>query len=272
MPTCFLEDQNPKIRPSVHIDVVGSWKDNFLLKKSKNRSIFNRFLPINGKRFPERMLKEKVEGGNLRPGRGEISAKRASEILTRAIESPLGRGNFRERFLKNLMHKKQEIEKTIRSLSNGRKEHKGLFSSDEITEEMDRAEIEVASQVYYSLLAKKTKELERIEILVRRVQKENEFGLCDECGERIPEERLLIVPEATRCVRCQKEIERFESRKGLEKTSNRLSRMKKEFQRENSSYSDEEEGFIFNPDTEKFSIFDLEETELVNYPVEENEK
>ena len=48
--------------------------------------------------------------------------------------------------------------------------------------------------------------------------------------------------------------------------------MKKEFQRENGWYSDEEEGFIFNPDTEKFSIFDLEETELVNYPVEGNEE
>ena len=48
--------------------------------------------------------------------------------------------------------------------------------------------------------------------------------------------------------------------------------MKKEFQRENGWYSDEEEGLIFNPDTEKFSIFDWEETELVNYPVEENEE
>jgi hypothetical protein len=64
----------------------------------------------------------------------------------------------------------------------------------------------------------------------------------------------------------------FESRKGSEKSSNRLSRMKKEYQRENSWYSDEEEEFIFNPDTEKLSIFDLEETELVSYPVEGNEE
>lgn len=242
------------------------------MTKSKNHLVFNRFLAIPGKPFPERLVKEKVKGGKLRPGRDEIAATGASEILTRAIEGPLGRGAFRERFLKSLILKREEIEKAISSLINGRKEHKGLFSSDEITEEMDRAEIEVASQVHYSLLAKKTKELERIEILVRRVQREDEFGLCDECGERIPEERLLIVPEATRCVRCQKEIERFESRKGPEKSSNRFSRMKKEYQRENSWYSDQEEEFIFNPDTEKLSIFDLEETELVNYPVEGNEE
>ena len=217
-------------------------------------------------------MKEKVESGKLRPGRGEISATGDFEMLTREIEGPQVRGGFRERFLKNLMLKKEEIEKAISSLINGRKEHKGLFSSDEITEEMDRAEVEVASQVHYSLLAKKTKELERIEILICRVQKEDEFGLCDECGERIPEERLLIVPEATRCVPCQKEIERFESRKGFGKSSNHLSRMKKGFQRKDSYYSDEEEGFIVNPDTEKLSIFDLEETDLVNYPVEENEE
>ena len=48
--------------------------------------------------------------------------------------------------------------------------------------------------------------------------------------------------------------------------------MKKGFQRKDSYYSDEEEGFIVNPDTEKLSIFDLEETDLVNYPVEENEE
>ncbi|MHB8587512.1 MAG: TraR/DksA family transcriptional regulator [Candidatus Dormibacteraceae bacterium] len=30
------------------------------------------------------------------------------------------------------------------------------------------------------------------------------YGLCEDCGVRIPEERLEVWPEATRCVRCQR--------------------------------------------------------------------
>jgi len=33
------------------------------------------------------------------------------------------------------------------------------------------------------------------------------YGLCEDCGVRIPEERLEVWPEATRCVRCQRSSE-----------------------------------------------------------------
>ena len=32
--------------------------------------------------------------------------------------------------------------------------------------------------------------------------KEDRFGLCHNCGDRIPMGRILLVPGATRCVRC----------------------------------------------------------------------
>ena len=32
--------------------------------------------------------------------------------------------------------------------------------------------------------------------------KDDKFGLCHACGERIPIGRILLVPGATRCVRC----------------------------------------------------------------------
>ena len=37
---------------------------------------------------------------------------------------------------------------------------------------------------------------------------EGKYGFCRDCGERIPEARLRVKPEATRCVRCQAEAER----------------------------------------------------------------
>ena len=33
------------------------------------------------------------------------------------------------------------------------------------------------------------------------------YGLCEDCGARIPKERLEVWPEATRCVRCQRSSE-----------------------------------------------------------------
>jgi DnaK suppressor protein len=34
------------------------------------------------------------------------------------------------------------------------------------------------------------------------------FGVCEECGDEIPERRLMIVPEARLCTRCQAVEER----------------------------------------------------------------
>ena len=33
-------------------------------------------------------------------------------------------------------------------------------------------------------------------------------GICEKCGEKIPQERLNIVPETTVCVRCASELEK----------------------------------------------------------------
>lgn len=38
--------------------------------------------------------------------------------------------------------------------------------------------------------------------------REGDYGLCVECGERIPAARLRALPEVQTCVRCQDRIER----------------------------------------------------------------
>jgi len=45
------------------------------------------------------------------------------------------------------------------------------------------------------------------------------YGVCEKCGETIPQERLEIVPETTFCVRCASELER---RIGGSRTMSRL--------------------------------------------------
>ena len=206
-------------------------------------------------------MKEKVESGQLKSRQDATMAMAATEILTGETEDFRNGDGFRRTFLEVLMKKKEEIEKSINSLTNGKREYMGLFSADEIIEELDRAALEIAAQTHYSLLERKTKELKKIKILIRRAQGEEEFGLCEECERRIPEGRLLIVPEATLCVPCQREMEKLESGRSLANRFYHTLQGKKEFQWNDDDNSTENEGLIVRSYVEHISFADLEETD-----------
>jgi DnaK suppressor protein len=42
------------------------------------------------------------------------------------------------------------------------------------------------------------------------------FGICEICGEPIPEERLMARPETTQCIECKTEMEEQEKRARVE--------------------------------------------------------
>ena len=52
---------------------------------------------------------------------------------------------------------------------------------------------------------------EQVERALERV-KEGAYGLCEDCGHRIPSERLRYQPAATRCVDCQGRWDRLNGR------------------------------------------------------------
>jgi RNA polymerase-binding transcription factor DksA len=52
---------------------------------------------------------------------------------------------------------------------------------------------------------------EQVERALERVR-EGGYGLCEECGHRIPAERLRYQPAATRCVECQGRWDRINGR------------------------------------------------------------
>ena len=119
------------------------------------------------------------------------------------------------KFLKNLMFKKNEVEEALVRLHHSQNDYEDSLHPGDVIEEFDQAEREIAAQRYYSLFKRKNEELEKIDSLIQRVQLDEEFGLCEECGERIPQKRLLIVPEATLCVPCQADLEKLDSRKSF---------------------------------------------------------
>ena len=60
----------------------------------------------------------------------------------------------------------------------------------------------------FLLASKEGEQLYRVDEALRRLYSDPEgFGRCERCGEPIEFERLLVVPEATLCSRCQRELE-----------------------------------------------------------------
>jgi len=49
---------------------------------------------------------------------------------------------------------------------------------------------------------------EAVQAALRAIEK-GKYGICERCGQEINPERLEVRPDATLCVRCQMEVEKF---------------------------------------------------------------
>ncbi len=59
------------------------------------------------------------------------------------------------------------------------------------------------------LTDREKQKLKQIDDAIDRIE-ENTYGLCEECGAKIPKQRLKVVPFAKYCVECKEIIEREE--------------------------------------------------------------
>jgi RNA polymerase-binding transcription factor len=129
-------------------------------------------------------------------------------------------------FLEQLGIKRAEFQQALRRLMETHQNYNEIVSGDSNLDESDHAQRELSACCNYSLIQKKSDQLKRIERLIRKISQDQEFGECEECGNPIPPERLLIVPDTVLCVRCQEMIERLDRMNGLT-SGGGLSRMDK---------------------------------------------
>jgi RNA polymerase-binding protein DksA len=169
--------------------------------------------------------------------------------------------NFQSRFLDSLKARKEDVEKALHLLRESQKEHKELFSEDNLIEDFDQASHETSINRLYILLERKSSELKKIDFLINRVLKEGEFGLCEECGKKIPEKRLLIIPDATLCISCQSELENFGSRRKLSGRPSISSRIKSRFKYETEEDFDDGGEFVIETDLDDVLVTDFGETD-----------
>ncbi|GAB6182307.1 TraR/DksA family transcriptional regulator [Thermodesulfovibrio hydrogeniphilus] len=119
--------------------------------------------------------------------------------------------------LKKMLNKMKE-----QILQEAKEEMKKFQSAEKrqvietVLDDADLSAIDISEDISLKQLSTHRDILKKIEEALRKLD-EGTYGLCEMCGEEIPEERLKILPFAIYCRDCQEKIEimeKFESEEG----------------------------------------------------------
>ena len=179
--------------------------------------------------------------------------------------------DFKTTIMKALELKKQELIQTLDRLMKSRSEYDGQLTAGDFIEEADGAQREISAHSQFSLIERKNKELQRVNYLLNRAAEEQHFGLCEECGTRIPKERLLLVPEATLCVACQSELEKMDSRMSMASQSTEFIPTRREESLESTEASEEDDDGLIEYSIDDVNDEDAGENEA-EVPLEGHKK
>jgi DnaK suppressor protein len=99
-------------------------------------------------------------------------------------------------------------EDLVREIARRSKETAVSGVSD-IGDILDSVSEERTRELDMILTDREKQKLKQIDDALERIE-ENTYGLCEECGVKIPRARLKVVPFAKYCVECKEVIEREE--------------------------------------------------------------
>lgn len=100
----------------------------------------------------------------------------------------------------------EQNEALSESLGISLEEESGEESSDQHS--ADVGAVTLTREVDLSLRSNIERLLARVDRALAKIE-EGTYGLCDRCGEPIEESRLQAVPEATLCLKHQRDLERI---------------------------------------------------------------
>jgi len=112
----------------------------------------------------------------------------------------------RERLAHMLGAKREELFQTLKRELDERLGEDASGTQDEKIEIGDRSVLVLGEDVELERLGMKRRELRQIDEALGRLGR-GDYGLCEDCGTDIAEERLEILPFATRCVECERKRE-----------------------------------------------------------------
>jgi DnaK suppressor protein len=114
---------------------------------------------------------------------------------------------FQERYQQLIVRKRKEVLKELnRELNewvNQSSEIKSLIGSDM----GDLSTLSLSSDLSVSLVSRYSNMLKQLDQALERIE-EGTYGLCEECGRKIDDRRLEILPSTLYCTPCQQSIEK----------------------------------------------------------------
>lgn len=125
-----------------------------------------------------------------------------------SFDDSRNRQSRREKLYRILQQKRLEARRTLEAHLGAQIHHtnpqrdNGLDSGDQSMRDM-------AQDLDLSLLEMRDRTFKEINRALQRFA-DNTYGVCEECGDDIPEGRLLALPFARHCVECQSQIELLE--------------------------------------------------------------
>lgn len=110
---------------------------------------------------------------------------------------------FRELLNERLRELLEEAEKTMTGMTDGK---------DPFPDPTDRANLETDRNFELRIRDRERKLIGKIKEALARIE-DGTFGICEECGEDISEERLKARPVTTLCIDCKTKAEAEEKEK-----------------------------------------------------------
>lgn len=145
----------------------------------------------------------KIKTGMIAKG----ERKRMSEHKkTNIIEDEKTR---RERLRKLLIQKREDIIKEAKSEIKKFKSGEKKQLVETVMDDGDMSVVDLSEDISLKQLSTHRETLIKIDAALRKLD-ENSYGICEECGDEISEERLKIMPFAIYCRDCQEKKELLE--------------------------------------------------------------
>ena len=184
-----------------------------------------------GKETPAKKTKKSVKtpakkvSKTLKPQKSHIK-KPAAEVKTKTktkpppTPKPLKRESEderRARLRKLLLDKRREILKEIKIDTSKYIKGENRQLVDTALDDGDWSVVDLSEDISLRHLSAHRDDLQRIDEAIRKID-EGTYGLCEDCGEEISEERLKILPYAIFCIDCKErreQIEAMERKEGL---------------------------------------------------------
>jgi len=111
-----------------------------------------------------------------------------------------------ERLRRMLLEKNRELEASLRQdLENWIKEGPAFFASS-VRDEGDLSHFGFEQEISRRRMISCNEKLRKISSALDRLNQAS-YGICEECGAKISEKRLQVVPFAAYCLECQEALE-----------------------------------------------------------------